>query len=101
MNCLCDGNISNVLLKKTLFYSKCTSRNGYMKHDESECEACWKTLGLAVSTVPDSGAPGPDECGSEAAFGIAACDYVPPEIQTALLQLRQRLKDPCFWMSSY
>lgn len=72
-----------------------------MKHDESECEACWKTLGLAVSTVPDSGAPGPDECGSEAAFGIAACDYVPPEIQTALLQLRQRLKDPCFWMSSY
>lgn len=49
-----------------------------MKYDESE--ACWKTLGLAVSTIPDSGAPGPAESGSGAAFGIAAYDSVPPEI---------------------
>lgn len=84
-----------------LFCSKCTDRDGRMKHDESEAEACWKTLGLAVSTIPDSGAPGPAESGSEAAFGIAACDSVPPEIQAALLQFRQRMRDPCSWMSSY
>lgn len=70
-----------------------------MKHDESQ--ACWKSLGLEVSTIPDSGAPGPAESCSEAAFGIAACDSVPPEIQTALARFRQRLRDPCSWMSSY
>lgn len=66
---------------------KCTDRNGHMKQDESE--VCRRTLGLAVSTIPYSGAPGSAEFGSEAAFGIAACDSVPPEIQSALLQFRQ------------
>lgn len=74
-------------------------RDEHMKHDESG--ACWKTPGLAGSTIPDSGAPGPAESGSEAAFGFAACDSVPPEIQTTLLQFRQQLRDPFSWMSSY
>lgn len=30
-----------------------------MKHDGSESEAYWKTLGLAVGTVPDYEVPGP------------------------------------------
>lgn len=42
-----------------LFCSKCSDKDGHMKHDGSESEACWKNLGLAVSTIPDSGAPGP------------------------------------------
>lgn len=40
-----------------LFFSKCTDND--MKHNGSESEACWKNLGLAVSTIPDCGAPGP------------------------------------------
>lgn len=67
----------------------------------SESRSWIWTLGPAVSTIPVSEAPGSAEFGSEASFGTAACDSVPPEIQATLLQFRQRLKDSCSWMSSY
>lgn len=68
-----------------------------MKQDESEV-CCW-TLGRALSTIPDSGAPGSAEFGSEAAFGMHATLF--REIQAALLQFKQWLKDSRSWMSSY
>lgn len=45
-----------------------------MKHDRFESEACWENLGLAASTIPDSGAPGPADSGSEDASDFAAYD---------------------------
>lgn len=73
--------------------SKCTDKDGHMKHDESESEACCKTLGLAVSTIPDSGAPGPAESGSEAAFGICCmrlCSSGDPDSSPAVQAATER-----------
>lgn len=83
-----DGIISNVLLEM-LVCLKCIDRDGHMKHDESE--ACWKTPGLAVSTIPDSGAPGPAESGSEAACGVAVfCSSGDPDSSPAVQAATER-----------